>query len=646
MKKNLLLAGLLAFTGIFAQTKEELEIVRRDINSSEFTTLQQKFALKYQKDQEKIKIYLKNNPDAVKQFERNGNSYLLHHIDDEGNPIYINTKDNNQITNTKANALHSGGSMNTNITGLNMVAGVWDGGQVNALHELLTGKVTMQSGQTVNTAGGNDHMQAVSGIIAGKVLTSSANPGGLGLTAKGIAYDATILNYDWDNDIAEMTAFAGQGYLISNHSYGYSNTTTNNVWNYGAYDDTAKSWDELLKVTPNYLPFVAAGNEQQANGNSTANGFDIITGATAAKNVMTVGAVNADNTMSDYSNWGPTDDGRVKPDIVTLGTAINVPKYTGNSNYTGVDVSSSGTSYAAPAAAAAGLLLQQYYKSIYGTYMKAASLKALMLHTADDAGNPGPDAKFGWGILNVERAAQTIRQMQSGGSAKLVEFTTNPSNDSSAEISTTGIAGGSSARASICWTDNEGTEQTAANGINNPAGRLVYNFDILFRQQGTPFIDTRPYAPLSISNPNATVSASTAWFTNSVDNYKQANIATTNQNNTLIVYVRKTTSSPSAVRNFSVLLTGLKITSATLAVSETQSDQTVVFYNAADKKIKMISNNRSDQFGDFKIYDMSGKVIQSGHEKTNEIAVSDQVKGVYILMYKSKNKPASLRFRN
>lgn len=642
MKKNLLLAGFLISIGTFAQTEEERAVIKRDINSTEIANLKNKFDKEYQEQQIKIQAYLSANPTAKKEFTIGKNYYMLHHIDADGNPVYINTKDANQAVNAKATSLYQGGSLGVNITGTNMVAGVWDGGQVNASHELLAGQVTMQANQSLNTASGNDHMQAVAGIMVGKALTNSANPNGL--TARGLAFNATAKNYDWNNDLLEMLTFSAGGFLISNHSYGYSNTTTNNIWNYGAYDETAQGWDELLKTTPNYLPFVAAGNEQQGNGNSSAGGFDVITGATAAKNVVTVGAVNLDNTMSNYSNWGPTDDGRVKPDIVTLGTAINVPLYTGNNTYTGVDVSSSGTSYSAPAAAAAGLLLQQYYKSIFGNYMKAASLKALMLHTADEAGNAGPDAKFGWGILNVERAAQTIKQMQFGGSAKLVEFATNPTNDSIDEVAVSGVAGGSSARASICWTDDEGVEQTSANGINPTASRLVYNFDILFRQIG-PSINVRPYAPLSVSNPNNVATVSTTWFGNSVDNYKQANIAGTTVDSNLLVYVRKSSSSPSTTRNFSVILTGLKITNATLGTADVKSEKNIVFFSKDDSKIKMISNNQSAAFGDYKIFDMSGKLLQSAKEKSNEISFNVKTNGVYILVYQTKTGSETFRFK-
>ena len=645
MKKSILIASFFLGTYAFAQTAEQRTVIQKSINKEELSLLETKFQVDYQKQQQKISNYLLANPDSKKTYTKDGNAYMLHHIDGEGNPIYICTKDANQVSNSKSNALYTGGSVGVNITGTSMIAGVWDGGQVNSNHELLIGNATMQPSQPANDSGGNNHMQAVTGIMVGKILTSSTDPNAA--TARGIAPDATTKNYDWDNDLAEMTSFSGNGFLISNHSYGYSNTTTNNIWNYGAYDETAKAWDALLKTTLNYLPFVAAGNEQQTSGNASAVGFDNMTGSSASKNVVTVGAINNDNTMSNYSNWGPADDGRVKPDIVTLGSSINVPLYTGNNNYTGVTGNSSGTSYSAPAAAAAGLLLQQYYFSLFNKYMTAASLKALMLHTADDAGNPGPDAKFGWGILNVENAAKTIKQMQNGGSAKLVEFTTNPTNDSYSEVYLQGVFASGNARASICWTDDDGTEQTAANGVNNTSSRLVYNFDMLFRQYQSQFsqINAYTFGPLSVTNPNAAATVSSTWFVNNVDNYRQANIAFTTANTIMYAFIKKSTSSPVAVRPFSVLVTGLKITNATLAVSDNIKKSATVFYSNEDGQIKMISNDAKDGYGDYKIFDMSGKLLKAGAERGNTISFQNDSNGVYILIYQNAGKEETFKFK-
>ena len=58
------------------------------------------------------------------------------------------------------------------------------------------------------------------------------------------------------------------------------------------------------------------------------DGYDCIGNRGVAKNILTVGAVKdipagystpADVIIEDYSGWGPTDDGRIKPDIVANG---------------------------------------------------------------------------------------------------------------------------------------------------------------------------------------------------------------------------------------------------------------------------------------------------------------------------------------
>ncbi len=432
----------------------------------------------------RVQAYLKKHPTLQRTFIRNGSLYFLKDVDAEGNPIYINTKNKDSGILIKANQMYAGGTLGVNITGQNMVAGIWDGGQVRATHELLSGKVAMQAGQTLDGSAsnykGNNHQTHVTGTIVGKDIANQPS-------ARGIAFGATALNYDFDDDFAEMVPFAAGGYLISNHSYGAANDNTVPVWKFGAYDREAQKWDSLAKVYSYYLPFVAAGNEQTSNGNSAKAGYDLMTGAAAAKNNMTVGALNGDKTMSDYSNWGPTDDGRVKPEIVTKGTGINSSYFADKTTntpsdvaYSGNDANSSGTSYAAPAAAAAGLLLQQYYKTLNGVYMKAATLKALMLGTAEDLGQPGPDHKFGWGLLNVEKAATAIKTKSAAGNpssinvidntskgAYIEEITYNIPNDNNTELIRNVYASGNEPLiVSIAWTDDEGPQQVRIRNLS------------------------------------------------------------------------------------------------------------------------------------------------------------------------------------
>ena len=654
-QKKILIYAMMSLGSIaFAQTPNQREVIKKSINKVELERLEQKFQKDYELQEAKVFEYLKANPSVERSFTKDGSLYYLRSIDENGNPLYINTKSNvasGQLI--KANSLYSGGSIGANITGTGMVAGVWDGGQVRASHELLSGKAIMQANQTVNSTGGNDHMTHVTGTIVGKELTSNGAAGMDRATARGIAYNATAQCYDWDNDETEMAVFAGQGYLISNHSYGMGNGPAQPAWTFGAYDNTAVQWDALLKTTPNYLPFVAGGNEQASNGSGktgTLQGYDVITGSSSAKNVVTVGSVNADRTMSTYSNFGPTDDGRIKPDICTRGTGINSSKYTNDTSYSGDGDDSSGTSYASPAAAAAALLLQQYYFSLNNSYMSASMLKAILLHSADDEGTTGPDAKFGWGILNIERAAQIIKDANQTGKARLFTFTTNPINDSSNEVQISGVGttsttpglGNGSVKASICWTDDAGTEQTIADGVDPTASRLVYNFDFLFRNQ-TVFQDKRPYKNLTMAIPTATVTVGTGWFQNNADNYKQLNLITGNSTGDFYtLYMRKSSSSPAAVRNVSVVITGLAQSPA-LSNNEFVNQQEFVFYSNEDNKIKLISNN-NESFNLYKIYDISGRMIASGHTNSYEIPLDDVSSGIYIIHFGNETNKKSVKF--
>lgn len=649
--KNLLLTTMLVVcSSIFAQTEEQKAELRKNIDFTELNKLKIQFEEQYKLDEQKVATYLAANPTVKRSETKNGSLYYIKSIDENGNPMYINTKSNIASGELiKANQLYSGGSIGANITGTGMVTGIWDGGQVRATHELLSGQVTMQPNQPENTPGGNEHMTHVAGTMVGKALATT-NPN---FNARGIAYNATAQCYDWDEDLPEMTTFAGNGFLISNHSYGLGNGPTQAQWTFGAYNGTAKNWDALLKTTPNYLPFVAAGNEQQSNGSGKTGalqGYDVITGSSAAKNCVTVGAVDADRSMSQYSCWGPTDDGRVKPDICARGTAINSSVYTADTDYS----VQQGTSMAAPAAAAAGLLLQQYYFSLNNSYMSASMLKALMLHSADDEGTPGPDAKFGWGILNIERAAQIIKDAKTTGKARMYTFTTNPTNDANNEnqISGSGTSGTlpgidktKELKASICWTDDEGTEQTATNGVDPSTSRLTYNFDFILRRNGSSFAQTYPYKQLTIANPTAVVTFGTSWFQNNADNYKQAFIpasATATDGDVYLIYLRKSTNSPATVRNISVIISGL-IASSTLSNDNFEAFQSIAFYSAQDNKLKVISNE-IQAIGAYSIFDVAGKLVQKGNATSNEIELSFDTKGIYIAKFENEAINSSLKF--
>jgi len=604
----LLMALLWAFAGQ-AQTDKMRSEITKSVNQDRLKTLQKQLQLQNSKNETAVAVYLKKNPTIKRTFVKNGSVYYLQRIDADGKPVYINTKNKASGELIKADQLYSGGSIGVNITGTGMVAGIWDGGQVRASHELLTGKVAMQTNQTLDGSTsnytGNNHQTHVSGTIVGKDIANQPS-------ARGIAHGATALNFDFSNDLAEMTTFAAGGYLVSNHSYGAANDNTVPVWRFGAYDSEARDWDILTKNSPNYLPFVAAGNEQQSNGNSAKSGYDLITGATAAKNVVTVGAVNGDKTMSNYSNWGPTDDGRVKPDIVAKGTGINSSHFADAANtpsdnaYSGDGAGSSGTSYSTPAVTASALLLQQYYNSLHGTYMKASTLKALLLGTAEDLGQPGPDHKFGWGLLNIEKAAKAIKTKSTEGNptgqsagarpdltrgSYIEEITYNlppyiSTDPNRQEMNRFVIAkGGEPLIISFAWTDEQGTEQTSANGTDPTTSRLVHEFDMLVRIS-SPFSDTRPWKPSGMTDRTAAAGVQTGWFEVNNNNYKQVIIPNPVAGGEYRIVIRKSATSPATLMPLSLVVTGTALAAPTASAQTRCANQTVASLVATGTDIK------------------------------------------------------------
>ena len=321
-----------------------------------------------------------------------------------------------------------GGYLNLSLTGNGQTAGIWDGGIPLMTHVEYTGRVTVMDGATLV------HYHPTH--MVGSIIGSGVDP-----LAKGMAYEAEVESYNWTNDESEMAAAAANGLLVSNHSYGFIRgwryDSGNDTWTwygdesvdlyedflFGFYDANSRAWDSIAYAAPKYLICKSGSNDRgEYNGSGPYepdggyDGYDCISQKGIAKNILTVGAVvgvpyyNGPSSvqMTSFSGWGPADDGRIKPDIVNKGLLVYSSYDENNSDYAAVG----GTSPATSLTTGAMLLLQEYYMQSHGgDTMNSATLKGLVIHTADEAGEaPGPDYRFGWGLLNVEEAAALIKE--------------------------------------------------------------------------------------------------------------------------------------------------------------------------------------------------------------------------------------------
>jgi hypothetical protein len=250
-------------------------------------------------------------------------------------------------------------------------------------------------------------------------------------------------------------------------------------------------------------------------------GYDTISTKGNAKNIMTVGAVNdavsgssrsltsPHAQMASFSGWGPADDGRIKPDIVANGIGLDSCDDDSASAY----ASRSGTSMASPNACGSAALLVEYYDRLFpGQAMRASTLKGLIIHTADDLGNPGPDYSYGWGLMNTLAAVELL-QACADNPVRLTEETLSGSRRSSTyTIFSNGVQ---PIRVTLCWTDPPGLT-TSAHDSRTPV--LVNDLDLKVEGPGGSF---RPYR-LDYTNPSA---HATADSENNVDNVEQVYIA-------------------------------------------------------------------------------------------------------------------------
>jgi subtilisin family serine protease len=112
--------------------------------------------------------------------------------------------------------------------------------------------------------------------------------------------------------------------------------------------------------------------------------------------VFTIGAVTSSGTRSSFSSVGPTFDGRIKPDLMAMGSNVYHAGSTGNSYFSG-----SGTSFSCPLAAGVCALILQKNPSL--TPMQVLQL---LRSTATQSNNP--DNLYGWGIINALSAINSI----------------------------------------------------------------------------------------------------------------------------------------------------------------------------------------------------------------------------------------------
>lgn len=562
IRRLLLFFLLTSSISVFTQTKLEVEKIIKDYDLKKIKELE--LIYKRKEANEKKAAYemaaIKGWPLSFE--DKNGSVHELMKLTPDGYPVYYSTQSNvAAAASTRTNYLNTGGGLGLTLDGQGMIARVWDQGTVRRTHNGFGGRIT-----TVDDISGTtyaSHGTHVTGTVVANTWTgSSAN-------VKGMAFQANARTFNWDDDEAEAIAETAEGMLVSNHSYGVpvtGSTGTLPSWFIGSYVEDSRVWDEIAFNAKYYLPIFSAGNDgdNQNNPDPIAFGIDKLVGNKVSKNVLTIAnaedaviAANGSLTsvfINSSSSQGPSDDMRIKPDIAGNGTDLLSTNSISNAS----TATFSGTSMASPNVTGTLLLLQQHQNNLTNSFMKAATLKGLACHTADDAGEVGPDPYFGWGLLNAKKAAESISN--NGLSSWISEQRLN---QGQSYVMTVASAGGVSNPliASITWTDVPGEANNGQRLTPNDTFRaLVNDLDIRITKDGTT------YYPWKLNNVDPTLPAIRTGD-NNTDNVELVRIDNPDAGNYVITITHKG-NLVNGGQDYSLIVTGLSSNFALVSTSQ------------------------------------------------------------------------------
>ena len=455
-------------------------------------------------------------------------------ISREGNvPNYLSPCDLASDITINTTNVWPGGSTGFNLTGTNTTISQWDEGLPRVTHSEFGGRVTELDGYT-NLS---DHSTAVAGMMAAagaNIIYSNGVP--IGTAAKGMAYTSQVQAWSYyTGDLAGMAASLSTNHMrLSNHSYEltggwyYAGAGTwywLGYWQigsqdprFGNYTTNTANYDAVAVGAPTYLQVWAAGNEQNyappvqptnhyeytlagvryatnavraADGDQ--GGYDTLSQQASAKDNLVVGAINplangfttaTDVILASFSSLGPTDDGRIKPDVVADGVN-NIVTISGSDYAYG---QGSGTSFAAPSVTGSIDLLTQLYKQLHpnSSDLLSSTIKGLVIHTADSCTtNNGPSYSFGWGVMNTKTAGTLINQDATNGlKNQIKEVMLN--NGQYVQFPVVSKGGTNNPlKVTICWLDPVGPANNITN-LDNPAIKLVNDLDLrIYSPDGT-----------------------------------------------------------------------------------------------------------------------------------------------------------------
>ncbi|HXR83052.1 MAG TPA: S8 family serine peptidase [Hanamia sp.] len=228
--------------------------------------------------------------------------------------------------------------------------------------------------------------------LPGQMVGTSPNADFLLYRSEDASSESPVEEQYW---IAAAERADSAGADVITTSLGY-NLFDNPVFNY-TYSDMNGRTTMIAKAATiaarkGMIVLAAAGNE----GDDT---WHFITTPGDADSILTVGAVDASGNVASFSSYGPSSDGRVKPNVASVGAGTAI------SSTTGPIVNGSGTSFATPNLAGLVTCLWQAFPDFTNMQIIQAVEKSSSTYN-------NPDNRIGYGIPDFIKAFNDLNEQQ------------------------------------------------------------------------------------------------------------------------------------------------------------------------------------------------------------------------------------------
>ena len=192
-----LFAFFLFFSFVSAQAQnkysEQINSIKDSYNQEKLAELYTEFSEKQTRLKSEAEAYALLNNIPVRYEKEDGTLLELQYIAEDGTPIYYTTFNDDAAISTRANYLNTGGGLGLGLNGDDLTAHVWDGGLARSTHQEYDGA---GGSNRFSIGDGTSALHYHSAHVTGTIMAS-----GVQAAAKGMAWQADAVGYDWNSDI-------------------------------------------------------------------------------------------------------------------------------------------------------------------------------------------------------------------------------------------------------------------------------------------------------------------------------------------------------------------------------------------------------------------------------------------------------------